>query len=988
MQAADPTSSVTEISNHEEAADCISRCVIIWKRATGYLRKAIINSVLSVSLLAARNPKRCIGLVCLMSITLITTGLFTNFYLDPGDEKIFAPTDCLPQEHGRWVGETYPDVRRPTVLTVHADGGNIMTYEAMRRVFQVTDMVRNIDGYETICAGENGDNEGCRIPGPTRFWNHNVTLFEEQTQGSDEAVIQTLSQESLDGAPFPHDLFIGKLQWEVVDGHNQTNNSLITFAQAITSLIEIPEWSNGETEAFELKMINLLQPIKDEWAAQGEDQPYRLELYAFRSISDEVTRAIANDVPLIPCVFAIMAAFTCMVFCRRDIIQSRALLGIGSVVTILLSIMSGFGLVFIIGLPFTSMTSILPFAIFGIGLDDTFIIVGAFLRTDPTKDPVERIRDTMEEAGMSISMTTITTTVAFVMGALTSSIPIIQWLCLYAFPTICIDFLYQITFFVAILVLDERRIAANRRGCCVCFRVKNHDKEDVDTDEMDKDVSPVANHVEAPMVDRFMNWYCEHLLHPVVKKIVMIAFLMLFGVCIYSTTLLRQDFKPTDFLPEVSYAGEYLDVMDLYSNRKLPILVHFRDVNQSDPQVQQQMIDYLNDLGDLPQVNSTPEICWVTDFQKLLNGDDPAFQAYSSLFGNNSTLTFMEKLDILLNVPEINDLYGKDISDFLADQRRVAEAQPANQGGGRFKFFAFDPIYFIWEFYTDVPSELTFTTVSGVVAVTVLAFILIPHWTAALFVLPFMCILYMDLLGTLQFAGLSINPLTYICLVISVGLLVDFIMHILLRYYESTMPTREEKVKDTLRTMGSSILVGGLSTCLGVFPLAFSSSGIIKTVFVMFMAMVALGVSHGLLLLPVILSYVGPTVCIKLGRGDYYLPELAEQEDRIDNEPEAPPEAPPPAVEDSDIQPYVSAAMAQWPSEDPLAPTGTEETLDTTEEETPRNTEYYTSSVASSDEDAIIMSRVSFDSGIVEAEPENSIAGNKEDCDDDAEFSI
>lgn len=86
------------------------------------------------------------------------------------------------------------------------------------------------------------------------------------------------------------------------------------------------------------------------------------------------------------------------------------------------------------------------------------------------------------------------------------------------------------------------------------------------------------------------------------------------------------------------------------------------------------------------------------------------------------------------------------------------------------------------------------------------------------------------------------------------------------RYYESTYTTREDKVKDTLRTIGSSVFVGGASTLLGVIPLAWSGSGIIRTVFVMFMGMISLGVAHGLILLPVILSYLGPIAGINTGK--------------------------------------------------------------------------------------------------------------------------
>jgi Patched family len=54
------------------------------------------------------------------------------------------------------------------------------------------------------------------------------------------------------------------------------------------------------------------------------------------------------------------------------------------------------------------------------------------------------------------------------------------------------------------------------------------------------------------------------------------------------------------------------------------------------------------------------------------------------------------------------------------------------------------------------------------------------------------------------------------------------------------------------------VLVGGLSTFLGVVPLIFSQSDLMKALFYGFWGMVLLGLSHGIILLPVILSCVGP----------------------------------------------------------------------------------------------------------------------------------
>jgi Patched family len=106
---------------------------------------------------------------------------------------------------------------------------------------------------------------------------------------------------------------------------------------------------------------------------------------------------------------------------------------------------------------------------------------------------------------------------------------------------------------------------------------------------------------------------------------------------------------------------------------------------------------------------------------------------------------------------------------------------------------------------------------------------------------------------------MHINGVFYICVVVSIGLLCDFLMHVLLKYYEcSPQKSRDDRVKETLETMGASILLGGLTTFLGVIPLVFSTTKIFFTVFLAFFGMVVLGITHGLVLMPVVLSLIGP----------------------------------------------------------------------------------------------------------------------------------
>ena len=133
-----------------------------------------------------------------------------------------------------------------------------------------------------------------------------------------------------------------------------------------------------------------------------------------------------------------------------------------------------------------------------------------------------------------------------------------------------------------------------------------------------------------------------------------------------------------------------------------------------------------------------------------------------------------------------------------------------------------------------------------------------------MFAFPLICVLYVDFLGILQWAGVKVNPVSYVTLVMAIGLLVDYLLHVLLHYYK-TPGNREEKVIAVLRSMGSSVMMGGITTFLGTVPLAFSASEIFTTVFIAFITLVVLGISHGLILLPVILSIFGPEDTIYMG---------------------------------------------------------------------------------------------------------------------------
>ena len=71
------------------------------------------------------------------------------------------------------------------------------------------------------------------------------------------------------------------------------------------------------------------------------------------------------------------------------------------------------------------------FFISGIGIDDTFVMLAAWRRTSVTKTVPERMGQTLSEAAVSITITSVTDTVSFFIGVF-SPFRSVQLFCIYS----------------------------------------------------------------------------------------------------------------------------------------------------------------------------------------------------------------------------------------------------------------------------------------------------------------------------------------------------------------------------------------------------------------------------------------------------------------------------------------------------------------------------------------------------------------------------
>ena len=880
-----------------------------WVHFIDVIRSSITCFVRSIAVCAASYPTLCIFTILAATVATVVAGLKTNFELDLDVMQMFTPTTSLTTAHRQWAFVEAGFSRRDPLsfekaqIILHKNDGNVLEMEGVKRLFQVLNVAMSMDRYKDICLDESfgEDVKDCDIQSLTRFWNNSQAMFEAQVS-SDSDVIAKLSQENFpDGSVVDWNRLLGV--------HEEESND--TKALFLELNLPVQRLSYSRLYNFGTELTKRISDLRGAWSMEAGNE-YRVEFTANFDLKDEFKDAIFADLPLLPVILLIMLIFTVAVFWKCHRVESRFLLAIGAVVTVFLSLGTGFGLMFILGLPYGVINNVLPFIVAGVGLDDTYIIHGAFSRTDRRKTPLERIKDTFDEVGLSIFMTTSTTSLAFALGCI-STVPAIRNLCFYAFPTLMIDFVYQITFFVSLLALDEYRIEANRFDCCFCLVSSKQEsclEDELDSTATSADLDRSQGEYDSTIYrlgEVGMAWYADQLLRPWVKRFILALFAGFSALCIYSAFQVEQSFSFLDLLPDYSASKTYFTVRQNYGGIISDIFyVYFRDLNQSDPAIQDQIIDYLDQLSSIDHVVEEP-FCWIRDV-RLLQKNSLAFleqamrnpetavileenpDVYWFLKNESSIFEGMPTKDIINAFAEherfrliygsqivrnregdvihtrcgitIKDMNYNDIPEQLKLNRAyhaLNKKHPLNQDRhyDHLHAFMYEDLLHLWDFFEVALTELKYTAFSGVGMVSFFSFLFVPHWTAVLYIFPLMGLLYADLLGLLHLSGLSINVLTYVVLVVSVGLLVDFVMHILLRFFEVEGKTKEEKIKNTLKSMGTAILLGGISTFLGTIPLFFSESYVFRTVCISFFSMVALGMSHGLILLPVLLSHFG-----------------------------------------------------------------------------------------------------------------------------------
>mmetsp|Transcript_40546 Transcript_40546/g.46514 ORF Transcript_40546/g.46514 Transcript_40546/m.46514 type:complete len:211 (+) Transcript_40546:1132-1764(+) len=151
----------------------------------------------------------------------------------------------------------------------------------------------------------------------------------------------------------------------------------------------------------------------------------------------------------------------------------------------------------------------------------------------------------------------------------------------------------------------------------------------------------------------------------------------------------------------------------------------------------------------------------------------------------------------------------------------------------------------------------------ALLAVAVVTLVMLSSPLGSFYVLLMVAMVDFELLALMYFWDTPINAVSITNIVMAIGLAVDYSSHITHAFMISPGKNKDKRVISAMGEIGASVFHGAFSTLLPIFCLGLSQSYIFNVFFRMWLGIIIFGSANGLILLPVILSLIGPASTTK-----------------------------------------------------------------------------------------------------------------------------
>ena len=785
-----------------------------------------------------------------------------NFQKEGRIEKMWVPERSQALKDKVWVEARFPEKFHSSVFILQHD--NVLTVENLRKMMEIHSRIVNVtitsNGkklfWQDMCFRVGGK---CAMQGILELWLFNKMKLEKDL--TNEKIRREVEKRPTfspySKRPFSLERVVGGLSYQ--DG-NISGARAFKASYAIESKLELDKSSGEEIDRRAIMWEKEFASILDEY----DDVVY----YTNSKFQETTQGAIRSDIKLLSTGYALVIVYVALVFGKLNRLEIKMWLACVGVFGVGMSIGVSVGLCSAMGLLFGTAHMALPFLLLGIGVDDLFIIVQSWSNISSSvhrsTSIEERIGLALKHSGTSITVTTFTDVLAFLVGG-TTILPGLKSFCLYAAVGILSGYVFQLTFFVGWLTIDARRHSQNRDGCLSCIILPS-------------DYTPnKCGSIEYAQLF-FEKIYAKVLVKLPVKILVLMSVGVLLAVNVRGCFKLRQHFEPQWILPQDSVIRKYLNVDGKeFPHNGHPIAIYTGSMDYYKEQMKLHRL-YNKLKNETVRLSSNSVESWYEEYVEWMKDNKPHYVDFKNSTINNED-AFYHNLKVFLNETEGRKFAGHikwneagekiEASRFSAVQHNfvdsVEEVKAMDSLRGLVKNVQISPearVYgfsYLWaESYKVIATELYRNVLLAMLVVFLVTFLIIANPLTSFLV--FLCVAFtvVNVTGLMYYWGLTIDVVSTIVLVIGVGLSVDYASHVGHSFLVQR-GTSNERTTKALRFIGPAVWNGGFSTFLAIVLLPSSESYIFVTFFKVLCGVVTYGLFHGLAFLPVVLSILCPS---------------------------------------------------------------------------------------------------------------------------------
>ncbi|CAI7623557.1 unnamed protein product [Penicillium pancosmium] len=847
-----------------------------------------------------------------------------------------SPSSAAAQEKAYFDENFGPFYRAEQAFLVN-ETGPVLTYDTLVWWFDVESRVRRMISLDLglnlddVCFKPTGD--ACVVQSLTGYYGGSVFNLDPDTW---EDRLSHCTESPGDVSCLPD--FSQPLKPEMIlGGYDETENALDAKALVVTWVVNNhDQGSEGEKKAIDWE--NSFRRVFDVVQEEAVERGLRVSFNTEISLEQELNKSTNTDAKIVVISYVIMFLYASLALGSvtvtwrsllhnpaNALVQSKFTLGIAGIVIVLMSVSASVGLFSAADVRATLIIAeVIPFLVLAVGVDNIFLIVHEFERVNfsyPDEEIDERVARAVGRIGPSVFLSALTETVAFALGVFVG-MPAVKNFAAYAAGAVFINAILQVTMFISVLSLNQRRVESLRADCFPCLTVRKATSFGLPEDQIYDD-----EEAESTLQSFIRRVYAPFILDRRVKAAVVITFLgvLTAGIALIPEVPLGLDQRIA--IPSDSYLIPYFNDLYDYFRTGPPVYFITRDVNVTERSHQKQLCGRFTNCDEyslpfiLEQESKRSNVSylsgsaasWLDDFFYWLNpqqdccqedgkicfdGRDPPWNI--TLYGmptGSEFIHYAEKwieADTTANCPLggkapysnalVIDEEHTTISashyrtshtalrsqeDFI--QAYIAARRIADDISREHKIdvFPYSKFYIFFDQYVSIV-QLTGTLLGSAVAIIfVLTSAILGSIATGAVVTTTVVMTVVDIIGTMAIAGVSLNAVSLVNLVICVGISVEFCAHIARAFMfpSSTLlakaPTqfhgKDARAWTALVNVGGSVFSGiTVTKLLGVCVLAFTRSKIFEIYyFRVWLALVIFAATHALIFLPVALSYFG-----------------------------------------------------------------------------------------------------------------------------------